>query len=324
MDPSLIGVAAEVFGAINDHGTPASGPTNDSNFQVKMNEFEEGTGITFLSQVLLAGPSLEKAKEDGSVLFPDKTDDDMYVYIAIRCKGDPQEGIDNIKGLIEAFGLPVEMLEEFGELKYHAGDGEILIGFKAKSNEHVDLAKQFTVKSTTFGDGSEDISVDCSVNLATTFDEMLDENPLFTHFLKGGSFHFKSHVHESSRDIIMNIIEEKMDSLQPILDLFPFVVPLGLFKKFDGILELQCTDEMKEKIKEFATNAMPPAAMSLKELLEMVKGSGMPIEMVQPVLELVQNIYAGEVSINIVTTNVIKLTLKTPGLDQIITEFLSD
>ena len=259
MEADLIGLAMEILGSINNVNESNFGPTTDSSFQVKMNEFQEGSGITLKSSVLLAGPDLDHLKESGSVLYPDKTDDDMFAFVSIKCKSDAQEAIDSIKGLIESFGLPLEMIENFGELKFHAGDGEILIGFKAAANEHTAMAKQFLLSPTVFGDGSENVSLDLSVNLATTFDQLLDDEPMFTHLLKGASVHGTSHIHEKTRENIIQILAEKKDQLDPLISVFPFAAVLLLFKKADGMLELQCTDEMKETIKTFAQNNMPPA-----------------------------------------------------------------
>ena len=63
--------------------------------------------------------------------------------------------------------------------------------------------------------------------------------------------------------------------------------------------------------------------MSLKEGMEMVKMSGMPIEMIQPVLELVQSFFDEEINLNIFTSTGFKITLKTPGLMAVLAQFLS-
>ena len=294
MEGDLFSLGMEIIGALNDVQETNFGNTTQSNMQVKMNDIDEEAGIGIKGQMLMAGPTLEKLKEHGSVLFPDKSDDDMFTFISIRTKGDPQDLIDQIKGLIEAFGLPMDMVEQFGELKFEAADGEVLIGFKLADNEYAQLAKGFTVSSGVFGDGSQDISCDFSVNLGTTFTDMLDDNPLFTHFLKAMSVHVQTTVHEKTRDNILKVLSDKKDQLDPFINMFPFAVVLFLFRRVDSVLELQCTDAMIENLKNTAQNANPMSMMSLKEIFGLAKSAGLPLEMFQPILELIQNQTAGE------------------------------
>mmetsp|Transcript_41347 Transcript_41347/g.47670 ORF Transcript_41347/g.47670 Transcript_41347/m.47670 type:complete len:324 (-) Transcript_41347:46-1017(-) len=319
----LIGIVNNIISSINNAAVANYGATTDSNFQVKLNEIDEEAGIGAKVQVLLAGPTLDKLKENGSVLYPDKSDDDMFTFISIKVKGSPQEAIDTIQGLIAAFGIPLEMLDQFGELKFHAGDGEILIGFKAGETPYAAMAKQFTIGSQVFGDGSQDISVDLSFNLGTTFSDMLDDTPVLEHLLKGMSIHGKSHVHEKTRETLVNVLAEKKDVLEPIISTVPFLMPLLLFKRVDGVLELQVTDEMKEQIKNKVSEVAAPALMSLKEAFAMGKAAGLPLEMIQPILELVQNIFGGEVDINIFASSGYRIIFRLPGLDQAIGEFLA-
>ena len=297
MEADLLGLLQEIVAGINNVEESNFGKLVESDFTARMNEVNEETGIGVKGQLVLAGPTLEELKENGSNLYPDKSDDDMFAYISIKCKGDPQALIDEIQDMVESFGLPVDQLSEFGELKYHAGDGEVLIGFKLAPGQHSSTVSQFLVKPHVFGDGSEDITVDLSLNFATTFSEMLDDEPLFTHFLKGISAHMHSKIHEKTRENIVKVLAEKKDLLEPILNVIPFVVPLLLFKKADGHLELKCTDEMKETIKDSLSEHMPPALMSLKEIFVMVQSMGLPLDMFQPFLELIQNNVAGEISI---------------------------
>jgi hypothetical protein len=324
MEGDLFSIGMEIMNAVNQVKETNFGDTIQSNLQIKMNEIDEEAGIGAKGQLLLAGPTLDKLKEQGSVLFPDKSDDDMFVYISFRTKGDPQEFIDQVQGLIEAFGLPMDMLEQFGELKFQAADGEAMIGFKAADNEYAQLAKGFTVESGVFGDGSQDITVDGSINLGTTFTDMLDDNPLFTHFLKSMSIHIQSIMHLKTRENILKVLSEKKDQLDPIINVFPFAIILLLFKKMDGVLELQCTDDMIENLKNTAQNANPMAVMSLKEVFSFIKMAGLPIEMIQPILELIQNNTAGEISINGFNSVGFKVTVRLPGLDQAVSSFLTD
>jgi hypothetical protein len=51
---------------------------------------------------------------------------------------------------------------------------------------------------------------------------------------------------------------------------------------------------------------------------------GIPIDMFQPIFELVQSKTAGEISVSGVASTGYKLTLRLPGLDQAIAAFLTD
>jgi hypothetical protein len=323
MDGDLLSLAMEVMQAVNSTQETNFGPITETNIQVKMNDIDEEAGVGIKGQLLLAGPALNEVKEDGSTIFPDKADDDLFFVVSIKTKGDPQEAIDEIKGMIEAFGLPMDMVAQFAELKFHAGDGEMHIGIKANDNPYTDMAKGFVVNSSLFGDGTQDVTIDLSVNLGTTFNDMLGEEPLFTNFLKSASVHLKASMHDKTRENVVNILAEKKEQLEPLINMFPFIMPIFLFKKLDSILELQCTDEMKQQMIDTATNLNPMAVMSLNEVFQMVKMAGIPLELFQPILELVSNRTAGEVQFSGIAGVGFKFTLRLPGLDQAITQFLS-
>jgi len=323
MEGDLIGMATDTIAALNAINENDFGPITESDFKVTMNNIDEEAGIGVKFQLLLAGPVLKKIKSDGNTLYPGKHDDDMFAFISIKVSGDPQEFIDNIKGLIEGFGLPMEQVEAFGELKFHAGDGEVLIGFKAAS-EHTGIAKPFLLNSRVFGDGSRDISMEFSYNLGTTWEEMLDDEPIFLHILKGVSIHSKGCLHDKTRDNILKVISEKNAvATSPTSSPLPFFMPLLFFKRITGCIELQCTDEMVEQIKTFVSANVPPAMMSLKEAFELVKSAGLPLEMFQPILEMIQNAGVSEISINGAANLGLKLTIRLPGLDKAIAAFLA-
>lgn len=316
-------MVTDVVSSLNEINESDFGPLTESDFKVSMNEFDESAGIGIKAQLLLAGPVLDRIKQDGSSLYQDKTDDDLFAFISIKVTSDPNEFIESIKGIIDAFGLPMDQLEQFGELKFHAGDGEVLIGFKA-AGQFAGMAQPFLVKSGVFGDGSQDILLQSSFSLATSWDQMLDDEPLFTHLLKGWSAHSIGRIHEKTRENTFKIISEKNEGAGSLMESpLPFIMPLLFFKRMNGAVELQCTDEMKEQIKNFATTHLPPSAMSLKEAFEMVKGMGMPLEMFQPILEMVQNAGIKEVSICAAGNLGVKVTISLPGLDKAIAEFLS-
>ena len=323
MAENLMSMATEVVSALNDLNETDFGPVTESNFKVAMNEIDESAGIGVKAQLLLAGPTLDKIKHDGHVLYPEKTDDDMFGFFSIKVTSDPNELVEQIKGIIEMFGLPMDQLEQFGELKFHAGDGEVLIGFKA-AEQFLSMAQPFLIKSGVFGDGSQDIEMETSFNLGTTWEDMLDDEPIFTHILKGWSIHTIGRLHEKTRENVLKVVSEKNESASSLLESpLPFVMPMLFFKRIVGAVELQCTDEMKEQIKNFASTHFAPSAMSLKEAFEFAKNAGLPLEMVQPILEMIQNAGVSEVSFNGSGNLGVKLTIRLPGLDKAIGAFIS-
>lgn len=323
MDESLVATAMEILSALNEIQETNFGPVTENNVQIKMNDINEEVGIGIKGQILLSGPSLTEIKTDGSTLFPDN-DDDLFVVISIKAKGDPQEMIDEIQGMIEAFGIPMDMVSQFAEVKFHAGDGEVLIGVKLNDNPYTDMAKGFVLNSSVFGDGSQDTSVDLSLNLGTNFVDMLTGEPLFTHFLKSASFHMKSTMHDKTRENVLNILAEKKELLDPLINMFPFIMPLFLFKQADSVLELQCTDEMKQQAIDTATNINPMAVMSLTEAMTTIKSMGLPIEMIKPILEMITSKMDGEITISGIAGIGFKFTLRLPGLGAMLSQFLLD
>lgn len=323
MEGDLLSLGMEVMQAVNEISPGNYGPTTESNLQIRMNEIDEEAGIGVKGQVIFSGPTLDKLKEHGSVLFPDRTDEDFFVIVSVRTKGNPQEFIDEVEGIISSYGLPMDMVEQFGEIKFHAGDGEALIGFKATDNPISQMAKSFTVKPSVFGDGTQDITVDFSVNLGTTFTDMLGDEPLFTYFLKAASIHAKSYMHTRTRENILKVLAEKKEQLDHLINMFPFAIPLVLFKKMDCVLDLQCTDEMVENMRNTLQNANPMSSMSLKEVFGIAKAMGIPLDMFQPIFELIQSKTAGEISVSGVASTGYKVTLRLPGLDQAIAAFLA-
>ena len=109
-----------------------------------------------------------------------------------------------------------------------------------------------------------------------------------------------------------------------MIDMGPFAVALLLFRKFDGVLEFQCTDEMKEKLKDTIQNNIPMATMSLKDTFGLVAMSGAPIGMFEPILQLISNKVAGEISISGVTSIGFKITIRVPGVDQAVSSLLEN
>lgn len=60
MAAELIALAGELAQSFKDDEETASGEILESKLEVKLGEFEEGTGITLKSELLLDGPELTK------------------------------------------------------------------------------------------------------------------------------------------------------------------------------------------------------------------------------------------------------------------------
>mgnify|MGYP003686165379 CR=1 FL=1 len=317
----LIGVAMETAGELNGKEVNDYGELTGIDSKFVVNHADE-SGIGIKGQLLLAGPTLESIKTQGSQLWEDKDGDDLYIIASIRTKGDPQEVIDGIKGLIQDFGIPIEeMAAQFGDLKFHAGDGEALIGFKAQDNQYTEMINNFLLNSSVFGDGSEEVTSEFSFNIGTTFSEMLDDQPLFKHLLKSLSVELKGHIFEGTRKNILEVLEGKKDDLGPILSALH---ALFLVKNVKSNIEIETTEESIEKLSGSLKDTFPMGALSLKEIFAMVKGAGLPIDMFKPILELISANSAGELNISAFAQAGIKFTLRTPGLDEAIGAFLED
>ena len=121
------------------------------------------------------------------------------------------------------------------------------------------------------GDGSQDLFAEFSATFNHTFAEALNDEPFFTHFLKGVKSDFRSRLYDGTRDIIVKAMNDNWALYQPFLTQFPFLSTIFLYTKLGGLLEFDCDDELKEQIKEFVQENMPPACMSLKDMLSFVK-----------------------------------------------------
>jgi hypothetical protein len=306
-----------------DHET-ASGHVMENKFEAKMNEFEEEGGVGVKLQLLFDGPELAKELASAKTIFPDKTSNDILGFIAIRVKGDPQEAIDQLKELLEMNGITEEMTSPFVNIVYSPADNEIHIGISPANEEMLAMATPYLINPTWVkGDGSEELGIDLSINFATTLSEALDDEPVFTHFLKGGGAYAKARIHESSKDIFMKIINNNWGTIKPVVEKIPILAPLLLLKKIEGVLELECTQEMREEITELVQENAPPAAMSLKDMMSFAKQAGVvPIEMLEPGLNWVKDHFAGEVRIFVQRSIGFRVTMKLPGLDEVISEFI--
>ena len=318
-------IFAQIAQAFEADQETANGEIQENKFEVKLNEFEPEGGITAKFQLLFDGPELTKEQETGSSIFPDKTADDLLSFTAIRVKGNADEALAELKTIIESLGVTEEMWAAFAQVEFKAEENEILIGACPANEELLGVLAPFMINPTFIkGDGNEDISIEASVNFATTFSEALDDEPFYSHFLKGAGVSFKGRVFNKSRDILIKIMNSQWDTIKPLVSQFPILAPILLFKKLDGSLELECDDTLREEIKELLLENMPPAAMSLKDAMSLVKQQGMvPMEMAEPILEWFKNHFAGEIRLYAQRSVGIKVTMKLPGLDEVVTEFLN-
>ncbi len=84
------------------------------------------------------------------------------------------------------------------------------------------------------GDGSEDLKAELSFNLAATCNEMLDEEPCWSHLLKGASVKASGKLYANSRQIFAKILEQEWETVKPWVEKIPLLAPLLLLKKFEG------------------------------------------------------------------------------------------
>ena len=58
---------------------------------------------------------MKRSRKNGFVFYSNKSEDDMFAFISIKCKGDT---INNTKDIIDAFGFLIDMFQEFEEIKF--------------------------------------------------------------------------------------------------------------------------------------------------------------------------------------------------------------
>lgn len=317
----MIGLFSEVADQMNGKDISDYGDMLSLDTKFVLNHADE-SGIGIKGQLLLAGPTLQAIRDQGSQLWSDKDDDDLFFVISIKTKGDSQEVIDGIRQIIQDFGIPIEeMASQFGDLKFHAGDGEALIGFKAQDSPYTEMINKVLLQSKVFGDGSTDIQGAFSIHLGTTFNDMLDDQPLFKHLAKSLSIEFNGGMHEATRENVLDVLESKKGELGPLLSV---AHALFLVKNVRSNIEVDTTEEMMEKLEESTKEGFPMAAFSLKQIFQLVKQAGLPIDMIRPILDMVQSHSAGEVEINAYGQAGIKFTLQAPGVDAAVGAFLED
>lgn len=317
----LVGLLSEAADQMNGKDTSDYGDLLTLDTKFVLNHANED-GIGLKGQLLFAGPTLQDIRNQGSQLWEDKDDDDLFFVIAIKTKGDPQETIDGIKQIIQDFGIPIEdMAAQFGDLKFHAGDGEALIGFKAQDNPYTEMLNKVLLQSKVFGDGSTDVEGSFSIHLGSTFNDMLDDAPLFKHLAKSLLIEFKGNLHEATRSNILEVLESKKEELGPLLSAAHAIF---LVKNIRSNIEVDTTEEMLETLEASCNEGFPMAAFSLRQVFALVKQAGLPLDMIRPILDLVQSSSAGEIEISAYAQAGIRFTLNTPGIDEAVGAFLED
>lgn len=297
MDQNPIEYALQVCQQLAQVNEKGSGKIIDNKFTVELNDFDGTDKIQVKFQVLFDGPELAKEQAHGSALFPQKNPDNILGFLAIKVKGNPDDAIASLKSILEGFGLSEEMVAQFGNLEFKAYENEVLIGFTPQSEEILGVINNFLFNPQFLkGDGASDLFLEFSSSLNHTFSEALDDNPMFTHFLKGVKADFKGRLLEGSNKILQQVMVNNWAFWEPIVKQFPFLATFFLYFKAGGLLEFDCDQELSEQIKEFVTENMPPACMSLKDMLSFAKQSGViPFEMLQPAIEWFANNFNGEV-----------------------------
>lgn len=301
----------------------SSGPVVENKFTLELNDFDEKDKIQFKFQLLLDGPELAKEQAHGSAVFPNKSTDDILGFVSIKVKGNPEDAISSLKAILEGFGLSEEMIAQFAHLEFKAYENEVLIGFTPASEELLGFITPFLFNPVFLkGDGTQDLYLELSSSLNHTFAEALDDEPLFTHFLKGLKFDAKGRNSLSTANIQKHI-QDNFDFWGPIFQKLPLLSTLLLGVRANGLLEFDCDEELREQIKEFVQENFPPACMALKDLLSFAKQSGIvPFEMLQPAIEWFANNFNGEIRVYFQRSVGARYVFKLPGLDQVMQEFL--
>jgi len=164
-------------------------------------------------------------------------------FISIKVKEDAETAIEELQTLIEAMGIPLSEAENFAQLEFKAGDGEILIGFTPSSEDLIaPIAPLLLNPSFLKGDGSVDLKFGMTVEFATSFAEMCDDQPFYHHFLNGFAMRFHGKAYDKSREIFQRILVSQWDTVKPIADKIPILGPMLLLKKIVGSVQYECDD----------------------------------------------------------------------------------
>lgn len=99
------------------------------------------------------------------------------------------------------------MVSQFATLEFKPYGNEILIGFTPSNEAILGFITPFLINPVWLkGDGTKDLKLEGSLTLAASFADCLDDNPFFTHFLKGVQMEGNSALFEGSRDILLKTL----------------------------------------------------------------------------------------------------------------------
>lgn len=272
---------------------------------------------------MIDGPELTEQTSKLQEIFPERGENEVAGLITIKVDGDVEAAIEELKALVQGFGIDIEAFAEFATIEFVAGDGEILIGLMPATQEAIGFLTPFIMDPTILqGDGSEELFFSGSINLAATFDDFLEDEPLFTNFLKGFSLKAQGQLYSESRETVFKLLG---DDFKKYAKAIPFLAPLLMLKKVEGLLELECTDEMKDQIKELVEEEAPQAAMSFKDILEMAKMSGaVPMEMLEPVLTFIQTYSVNHFEVLGAKKAAGRVIVNLPGLENVAAHLLEE
>lgn len=311
-----------IIQALKDCEEAGSGDVSESRFEVKLNDVTPGEGSQVKLELLFDGPQLTAERDLAKEILGDKAadKDSIFAFVAIKVKGDAQEAIDAIKGLLEAM-VPMDQVEMFADLVWKAHGEYMIIAVSPNQEEIIEQVKPFIVHSKLIeGDGSRDLFASVELNVATCPGDLVsDEESALSHFVKGVKLTTKADMHANSREHLINVLNSQWEMLGPIAEMVPFLTPLLLFKTATGSLEFECDDELKEQVKQFLGENAPPALMAGKDAINMAKAEGaVPMEMVTPILNLVKDHFDGELRVFANAGSAVRFSARVPGIDTLI------
>ena len=108
-----------------------------------------------------------------------------------------------------------------------------MIGVAPAAEELLGFLTPFLINPTWIkGDGTQDLGLALSFDLATTVSETLDDEPFWTHLLKGVQVRASGKMYEQSKEIFIKILNDNWEKISPLLNMFPALPPMLLLKKF--------------------------------------------------------------------------------------------
>lgn len=239
----ILAEAVQKLGQINQ---TAHGKILENQFEFDLNTVQQNQGISVSMQVMFDGPALASEQQHGRALFPHKTNDDIYGFIALKVKGNATDAVTQLKALLEGLGLSEEMISQFATLEFKPYENEILIGFHPSDESILGFITPFLINPVWLkGDGTQDLKLEGVLQLASSFHDMLnDDKSVIEHLLKGISWTGKSRLYETSRDIILKDISDHWQTYKPLIEAHPYLSLILLYNKVKGSLEFQADEEL--------------------------------------------------------------------------------